>query len=264
MSGVSEQPVEPDAAPSQHSPTAGADVVTDDETQSSATNGFRRNLPLVLSGISVLVAIASAVFAYNAAQDSYISDRRSELIAVVAQLDEKTRDGDLEEEAGFLIAQAVWLTGTVPDVPAAVYRQIANAILEETPAYQEDALPLLEEALRRSAAVGDEYEQVAALKVRARIFEAQGDLEKMREDYGNAIGLSASYIGPNLQRRHTVPAFTHASWGYAEVRAGECDAAAVQLSEAREHAAVITGPNLDEWITGLEVAVDGCSPDEDR
>ena len=71
-------------------------------------------------------------------------------------------------------------------------------------------IPPADARRKRAAADGDEYERVAALRVRARIYEAQGDLEGMRKDYGDAIELSAAYDGPNLQRRHTVPAFTHA------------------------------------------------------
>lgn len=214
---------------------------------------------MVASGLSLLVAALSAFFAFEASKDAYVSDRRTELIALVTQLNEKGQDGQLEEGAEFLIAQAVWLAGTVPDVPAAVYRQIAEAIVDETPTYQENALPLLEEALVRAAANDDEYEQVAALRVRARVFEAQGDLDGMRKDFRAAIELSAGYDGPNMMRRHTVPAFTHAFWGYAEVRAGECEAAADHLSAARDHAAVITGTNLDEWINGLHTGVEGCA-----
>lgn len=225
----------------------------------SSTTWLRRNLPMMVSSLSLLVAAASAIFAYNASQDAYESDRRSELIAVVTQLNEMSLDGELEEGAEFLIAQAVWLAGTVPDVPAAVYRQIAAAIVDETRTYQENALPLLEEAMKRAAATDDEYEHVAALRIRARILEAQGDLAGMRKDYTEAIALSAAYDGPNLQRRHTVPAFTHVFWGSAETRADACDAAADQLASAREHAAVITGSNLDERINGLEVELEACS-----
>lgn len=215
-------------------------------------------LPLIASGLSLIIAAASAVFAYDASQDAYVSDRRSELIAVVSQLNEKAADGDLEEGAEFLIAQAVWLTGTVPDVPAAVYRQIATAIVNETPAYQEEALPLLESALSRAAVEGDECEQVAALRVRASIHESQGELDRMRDDYTEAVRLSDEYAGPNLQRRHTVPAFTHLFWGDAEIRAGQCDTAAEHLTAARQHAAVITGSNLHAWIASLESAVEAC------
>ncbi|TFD73630.1 hypothetical protein [Cryobacterium gelidum] len=218
-----------------------------------------RTLPLAVSALSLLVAAASAFFAYGASQDAYLSDRRSELIAVVTQLNENVLNGELEEGSEFLIAQAVWLAGTVPDVPSAVYRQIATAIVNETPTYQENALPLLEEAMKLAASDEDEYEQVAALRVRAGIYEAQGDLERMRKDYADAIELSAAYSGPNLQRRHTVPAFTHAFWGYAEIRAGECKAAADQLAAARKHAEIITGANLDEWVNGLDAQVTACS-----
>lgn len=233
-------------------------TVNGDDARSAPPGKTTNRLSLVFSGVSLLIAAVSAVFAYNASQDSYVSDRRSELIAVISQLNERVNNGELEEGAEFVIAQAIWLTGTVPDVPAAIYRQIASAIVYETPAYQEDALPLLDEALQRAAAVDDEYEQVAALRVRASIFEAQGDLERMRQDYEEAIRLSAQYDGPNVQRRHTVPAFTHAFWGAAEVRAGDCGAAAEHLALAQEHAAVITGSNLDEWIASLELAVQAC------
>lgn len=212
-----------------------------------------------MSALSLIIAAASAFFAYEASQDAYVSDRRSELISVVTQLNENALDGELEEGSEFLIAQAVWLTGTVPDVPAAVYRQIAQAIVAETPTYQENALPLLDEAMKRAVAEHDEYEQVAALRVRAGIYEAQRDLGRMRRDYERAIELSAAYGGPNLQRRHTVPAFTHAFWGYAEIRAGECDEAANQLAAARQHADIITGTNLDKWIKGLAAQVAACS-----
>lgn len=227
--------------------------------QQAAPPSRGRGVPLALSVLSLLVAAASALFAYDASRDTYVSDRRSELIDIVSTLNEKALDGELEEGSEFLIAQAVWLTETVPDVPAAVYRQIANAIVTDTPAYVENALPLLDIALERAAADDDEYEQVAALRVRASIFEAQGDLERMRRDYEEAITLSADYTGPNLQRRHTVPAFTHAYWGYAEIRAGECGAAEEQLVAAREHAAVITGTNLDQWIEGLATEVASCT-----
>lgn len=230
-----------------------------DVVRSPTSSWGAQRLPLVISALSLLIAAASAFFAYDASQDAYVSDRRSELIAVVTQLNENVSNGELEEGSEFLIAQAVWLAGTVPDVPPAVYRQIATAIVNETPTYQENALPLLEEAMKRAAADDDEYEQVAALRVRAGIHEAQGDLERMREDYEYAIELSAAYDGPNLQRQHTVPAFTHAFWGYAEVRARECEAAADQLAAAREHAEIITGANLDEWINGLAEQVTVCS-----
>ena len=224
------------------------------------TSGWiTRKLPLLTSALSLLIAAASAIFAYDASRDAYVSDRRSELIAIVTQLNEKASDGQLEEGSEFLIAQAVWLVETLPDVPAAVYRQIASAVVAETPTYQENALPLLEEAIERAAAAGDEYEQVAALRVRASIYEAQGRLEQMRNDYEDAIELSAAYDGPNLQRRHTVPAFTHAYWGYAEIRGGQCKAAADQLAAAREHQEIITGTNLDEWINGLDAEVTACS-----
>jgi hypothetical protein len=234
------------------------DAVATNRGRSSSAARLTRSLPLVASGLSLVVAAASAIFAYDASQDAYVSDRRSELIAVVTQLNEKSRDGKLEEGAEFLIAQAVWLAGTVPDVPAAIYRQIATAIVDETPTYQENALPLLEEAMKRAAANDDEYEQVAALRVRARILEAEGDLAGMRKDYGEAIAFSAAYDGPNVQRQHAVPAFTHVFWGSAESRAGDCKAAAAHLSSAREHAAIITGANLDESINGLDAEVKAC------
>lgn len=233
--------------------------MSDDETRSDSARRWRGSLlPLIASGLSIVIAAASAVFAYDASQDAYVSDRRSELIAVVSQLNEKASDGELEEGSEFLISQAIWLTDNVPDVPAAVYRQIASAIVNETPAYLEKALPLLETALGRAAAENDEYEQVAALRVRASIHESLGDLDRMREDFAEAVRLSEEYDGPNLQRRHTVPAFTHAFWGSAEVRAGDCDAAAENLAAAREHAEIITGSNLDEWIASLADAVERC------
>lgn len=227
----------------------------------SATQRGIRAIPLALSSLSLLVATLSALFAFQASRDAYESDRRSELIATVTQLNTLSQDGKLEEGSEFLIAQATWLVNTVPDVPPAVYRQIAAAIVNETPTYAESALPLLNEAMKRAAATNDEYEQVAALRIRASIFEAEGDLEGMRRAYGQAIGLSASYDGPNIQRQHTVPAFTEVYWGYAEARAGECSAAAEHLATAREHAAIITGSNLDQWISGLDAAVTACIGD---
>jgi tetratricopeptide (TPR) repeat protein len=255
LDGPSPGPSEPQTTPTPSAPQA----TGEDEIQPPTSGWLTRRLPLVTSALSLVIAAASAFFAYDASQDAYVSDRRSELIAVVAQLNENVLNGELEEGSDFLIAQAVWLADTVPDVPSAVYRQIATAIVNETPTYQENALPLLEEAMKRAAAEDDEYEQVAALRVRANIYEAQGDVARMREDYEEAIELSASYDGPNLQRRHTVPAFTHAFWGYAEIRAEDCAAAADQLAAAREHAAIITGSNLDEWINGLDSQVTACS-----
>lgn len=247
----------PPASPGFVAPEA--QTIGDVVTQSPRSKRMTQRLPLLISVLSLLIAAASAVFAHDASRDAYVSDRRSELISNVTQLNEKAADGELEEGSEFLIAQAVWLVGTVPDVPPAVYRQIASAIVADTPAYLENALPLLEEALERAATENDEYEQVAALRVRASIYEAQGRLEKMRNDYEEAIELSAAYHGPNLQRRHTVPAFTHAFGGYAEVRAGECKAAADHLAAAREHQEIITGTNLDEWISGLDAQVAACS-----
>lgn len=220
-----------------------------------------RGLPLAVSVLSLVVAVVSAAFAYQSSRDSYVSDRRSELISAVSQLSEASGDGELDEDTVFLIAHASLLVDTVPDVPAAVYRQIAQAIVEETPTYQEDALPLLDEAIARAGALGDEYEQVAALRTRARIYDAQGDLPAMRADYRSAIALSAEYDGPNLQRKHTVPAFTHVFWGMAEAGAGDCAQADAQLGLAREHAAVLTGSNLDAAIDGLSTAVDACEVD---
>lgn len=230
----------------------------EESNESPSSRWTTRRLPLLTSALSLLIAAVSAVFAYDASRDAYVSDRRSELITVVSQLNEKSLDGVLDESSGFLISQAVWLASTVPDVPAAVYRQIASAIVAETPTYQEDALPLLEQAIKLAARDNDEYEQVAALRVRAKIHESGGDLEGMRDDFAAAIALSATYDGPNAQRRHTVPAFTHAFWGHAEVRAGECEAAADQLTSARKHQAIITGSNLDEWIASLDAQVRTC------
>ncbi|WP_146134378.1 hypothetical protein [Glaciihabitans tibetensis] len=209
--------------------------------------------------MSILIAAASAFFAYEASKDAYVSDRRSELIDVVAQLNVSVQNGELEEESAFLIAQAIWLTETVPDVPAVVYRQIAEAIVIETPVDKENALPLLEEAMKRAGADNNEYEQVSVLQVRAGIYEDQGELERMRDDYETAVQLSAAYDGPNLLRQHAVPAFTHVYWGRAEVRAGECAAAVEQLSAAREHASFVTHTILEEWMTGLDEQIAGCS-----
>lgn len=256
--GTSTAGVAHDVSPEPGDAPPGASRIPVSDAEPPARKRPGQVLPLVLSALSLLVAAASAVFAYNASRDAFVSDRRSELITVVTQLNEKSQDSELEEGAEFLIAQAVWLTRTVPDVPAAVYRQIAAAIVNETPTYQEEALPLLEEGLKRAAATDDEYEQVAALRVRAQIYESQSELEAMRADYRSAIALSAAYDGPNLQRQHTVPAFTHVYWGQAEARAGKCDDAADQLSSARRHAAVITGSNLEEWMAALDAAIQAC------
>jgi hypothetical protein len=252
-------PPERSSALDEPTPVPSGPDIAHETVQSPRSGWLTRTLPLITSGLSLLIAAASAFFAYDASQDAYVSDRRSELITVVSQLNENVLNGELEEGSEFLIAQAVWLAKTVPDVPAAVYRQIAEAIVTETPTYEENALPLLDEAMKRAALEGDEYEQVAALRVRAGIYEAQGDLKRMRKDYRDAIELSAAYDGPNLQRQHTVPAFTHAYWGYAEIRAGDCAAAADHLTAARKHAAIITGTNLDEWIAGLDAQVTACS-----
>jgi hypothetical protein len=153
------------------------------------------------------------------------------------------------------VTQATWIASDVPDVPASVYRQLGEALVNDSPIYQEDALPLLDRAIELAARTNDEYEQVSARRVKARIYEGQGDLNARRNEYQLAVALSDEYSGANPQRRHTVPAFTHVFWGEAEIRHHNCEEAARQPQLARQHAEHLTGEPLDTrmriWKSGF-------------
>jgi hypothetical protein len=49
------------------------------------------------------------------------------------------------------VTQATWIASDVPDVPASVYRQLGEALVNDSPIYQEDALPLLDRAIELAA-----------------------------------------------------------------------------------------------------------------
>jgi tetratricopeptide (TPR) repeat protein len=216
-------------------------------------------MPLLISLLSFIVATVSAVFAYTLSRDAYESDRRSELIGYLQEFNRLSAEGGLQEdEAQTLVAQASWIVSSVPDVPPAVYRQLGQALLNEAPIYQEEALPFLDRAIELARVNKDEYEQIAALRTKARIYENQREIEAMRDQYQLAVALSDDYEGPNIQRRHTVPAFTHVYWGGAEARSGYCEKAAEQHTLAQEHAAILTGSNLDEEIRQLESSIQEC------
>ena len=80
----------------------------------------------------------------------------------------------------------------------------------------------------------------------------------MRNEYQRAAALSEEYSGSNLQRMHTVPAFTHVFWGEAEIRAHNCEEATRQSQLAQQHAQHLTGSNLEPRIRALEESSQAC------
>ena len=218
-----------------------------------------KDVSLLVSLASVIVAVISATVAYSSSRETYVSAQRGALVEYLQELNRLAQNDVLEESvAQTLVAQATWILPDVPDVPAVVYRQLGEALVNDSPTYQEDALPLLDRAIELASKTDDEYEQVAARRLKARIYEGEGDLAAMRNEYRLAVGLSEQYSGPNLQRRHTVPAFTHVFWGEAETRARNCEEADRQHRLAQGHAEHLTGENLDTRIRGLATAIQAC------
>jgi tetratricopeptide (TPR) repeat protein len=218
-----------------------------------------KDVSILVSLVSVIVAVISATIAYTASKETYVSAQRAALIEYLQELNRLAQDDQLNESvAQTLVAQAKWIVSDVPDVPAAVYRQLGEALINDSPIYQEDALPLLDRAIELAARTEDEYEEVNGRRLKAKIYERQGDLAAMRNEYQLAVALSAEYSGPNPYRRHSVPAFTHLFWGQAEISFQNCEEAARQHQLAQQHAKHLTGPNLSSRMTDLEKSIQAC------
>lgn len=217
------------------------------------------NMSLAISALSLIVAATSAIFSYISTRDAYVSDRRSELIGYLAQLNDLYEEEGLQEnEALTLFTTAEPIARTLTDVPATVYRQLGEALVRESPAYGDLALPVLDRAIGLAETGGEEYEQVAARRNKATIHEQQGRADLMRNEYRQAVEDSKTYKGDNLDRLHAVPAYTHVAWGLAEARARQCEAARRQLELAKEHAKAFTGAEVNAAVEGLGASADAC------
>jgi hypothetical protein len=218
-----------------------------------------KDVSILVSLASVIVAVISATIAYTSSKETYVSAQRAALIEYLQELHRLAQDDQLDESVTqMLVAQARWVVSDVPDVPAAVYRQLGAALITDSPIYQEEALPLLDRAIELAARTEDEYEEVTARRLKAKVYERQGDLADMRREYQLAIALSDEYSGPNPYRRHSVPAFTHVFWGEAEISFHNCEDAARQHELAQQHAKYLTGRNLDTRMSNLEKSIQAC------
>jgi hypothetical protein len=230
-----------------------------DRSVTSFGKWLLKNVAILIAVASFIVAVIAAAISYTSSKETYVREQRAALIQTVQELNRLAQDDKLDESvAQTLVAQATWIASKVPDVPAAVYRQLGESLVNDSPAYQEDALPLLDRAIELASRTDDEYEQVTARRLKARIYEGEGDLAAMRNEYQLAVALSDEYSGRNLQRMHTVPAFTHVFWGEAESRAHNCEEAARQYQLAQQHTKHLTGSNLDAVMNHLEKSIQAC------
>jgi hypothetical protein len=218
-----------------------------------------KDASILVTLASVIVAVISASIAYTSSKETYVSTQRAALIEYLQELHRLGQDDVLDESvAQTLVAQARWIVSDVPDVPPAVYRQLGEALINDSPIYQEDALPLLDRAIELAARTEDEYEEVYARRLKARIYAGEGDLAAMRNEYQLAVTLSDKYSGPNLQRRHAVPAFTHIFWAQAEISFHNCEEAARQHQLAQQHAKYFRARNLNNRMSDLEKSIQAC------
>jgi tetratricopeptide (TPR) repeat protein len=218
-----------------------------------------KDVSILVALASVIVAVISANIAYTSSKENYVREQQAALIDYLQELHRLAQNDQLDEDtAHTLVAQARWIVSEVPDVPAAVYRQLGEALIKDSPIYQEDALPLLDRAIELAARTDDEYEEVTARRLKAAIYLRQGNLAAMRNEYQLAVALSDEYSGPNPERRHAVPAFTHVFWGQAEIRFHNCEEAARQYQLAQQHAKHVTGRNLNTLMSDLEKSIQAC------
>ena len=111
-----------------------------------------KNVAILVALASFVVAVISAVIAYKSSNENYEREQRAALIDAVQDLNRLSQNDQLDESvARAMVAQATWVANEVPDVPAAVYRQLGEALVNDSPAYQEDALPLLDQAIELAA-----------------------------------------------------------------------------------------------------------------
>ena len=221
----------------------------------------------VVAVISLFVAAISVVFSLQQSGRAEISQQRAELldyVGKVATLSADTSGSNHTFEIAALSSQAAALLPKVPDVPATVYSQLAQVMVESTDHFDK-AESLLQEAQARATADGDIQQQIYVHRLLARIRYRDRDLAGMREERRISVELSQNYRGRHeTTLRYGYAAYSLVFWAQDEATLGYCDLAEEHLAAAVESARFADSAALDNEIADVRKAEATCGPAPSR
>ena len=214
----------------------------------------------VISVISLLVAALSVVFSLQQTGRAEVSQQRKELLEYVGKISALSADDSGKNntfEIAALSSQAAAILAIVPDVPATVYSQVAQGLVDTD--HFEDAEELLREADARATADGDIQQQIYVHRLLARIRYSDRDLLGMREERRQSIALSQNYQGRHeTTLKHMYAGYSLLFWAQDEANLGYCDLADQQVSAAVESARFADSDSLNRDIDQARKVVKDC------
>ena len=214
----------------------------------------------VISVISLLVAAMSVVFSLQQSGRAEVSQQREELLEYVGKISALTADDSGKNntfEIAALSSQAAAILAKVPDVPATVYSQVAEGLVNTD--HFEDAEELLGEALARSTADGDIQQQIYVHRLLARIRYSDRDAPGMREERRRSVALSQNYDGDHeTTLKYTYAGYSLLFWAQDEANLGNCGLADEHVSTAVESARFADNDSLNRYIDEARKVVESC------
>jgi tetratricopeptide (TPR) repeat protein len=190
---------------------------------------------LITATVSLLISLVSSGFTIIHEQEKDTSQLRAELVGYVQSLTQLSARQANEDEVYTVATQASEIALKLPDIPATMYRRIAESIINYT-SYLDKADPLLDKAIQRAVASNDFYEQILVHRVRANSMAKNRNLEGARREFRSAIDISEKYNGRNWVLKNYAPIYTAIYSGIWEFNFGNCVDANKSLVQAKRYA----------------------------
>jgi hypothetical protein len=213
---------------------------------------------LILAALSLIFTIAHNNRDEAANKREEVSRQRAEIIEYTGKIATLSADPSGQNhtfEIQALSTQAVALLPNVPNVPAAIYAQLAEAMINNADNF-DTAEMLLNESITRAVAANDIQQQIYSHRLMARISYRDQDLDRLRKEYLAAVSASDTYQGKHQNiMKYGYGSFTLAFWAEDEASLKHCEEAYAHLESAREWAKSAFYPGLKDHLDATQKTV---------
>jgi tetratricopeptide (TPR) repeat protein len=235
-----------------------------------------RDASILISVAALLFSLISTAFSQRQVNEQRRQGYRAELRSLIQRISEiprqgmeYTRDfkdagtlanlnGLLQAENAMIARQAREIMDRLPgEVSASEYSLVGLAMTNSN--LSDEAIQLFDKAI---ATAENSNDKVSALRGKAALLIATGDLEGGQTVFGQALKIFDEYPTGSEYYEHTTHIDTHLYWAGADFSQGQCEEFKTHLDAARRHAAQLApGPitaQKSQQIEGLANFVGAC------
>lgn len=243
-----------------------------------AKKPWYRDASVIISIAVFLFSLSTTLFTQRQVEEQQRQSDRAELRGLIQRLSEIPREkieydreftdagarahleGLLQAENAMIARQAAEIMDRLPGgVSASEYSLVGYAMVNSN--LGDEAVAVFERAIETADNSND---KVAALRGKAALLMAAGDLEGGRAAFGQALRIFEEFPTRNGFYEHLTHLDTHMVWAGAEFTQGQCGEAVAHLEQARQQTGwLVPGPvaaqKLQQIADGTAMAA-SCVP----